>query len=431
MSDTDIQQRIRDEVAALRPYADAFGVERLRDGSWFNEFIRAMLQQHVAEVEAGGGMAFYTTRYPGLSHTEIMDRLTNDATTAATWAGGASGVATTVTLAAAFATAGVSLLAAPAVASAVIAELLYTALLQVRLVYDLARLHDYPIHIDAPEDLYKIFALTYGVVYTDDLPAAAVTQLSPESARSFVRALVHDNAAAVHQEAMQRMGPELGRGIVWRSLMSNVVPVVGSAGWNYVATMHMADVARRELRALSSLRNAALELVQSVPAGEGALLLAVEAMLVVVTADNQFDAHEQEVFRWIVRSIELPPDVEAQIDAWPVTLDVAALAAQIAARNDPAWKARLAASLLLAAAADGTSVESEQAALAELLAACGHPLDPAVLAERVALFSRPPTVTEQAGESLMQASGDAARGIVNTGRALGMATWALDRKSVV
>lgn len=428
MSDTDRHQNIRDEIAALRPYAEAFGIERLRDGSWFNEFIRAMLQQHVAEVDAGGGMTFYTTRYPGLSDTQIMDRLTDEATTAATWAGGASGVATTATLAAAFATAGVSLLAAPAVATAVIAELLYTALLQVRLVYDLARLHDYPIDIDAPEDLYKIFALTYGVVYTDDLPPTGVTQLSPETARNFVRALVHDNAAAVHQEAMQRMGPEIGRKIVWRAVMSNAVPVVGSAGWNYVATMHMADVARRELHALSSLRAAALELVQSVLPGEGALLLAVEAMLVVVTADNEFDAHEQEVFRWIVRSIELPPDVEAQIDAWPITLDVSALAEQIAARNDPAWKARLAASLLLAAAADGVNNPSEQTALAQLLVACGQPFDSAILAEHVALFSRPPTATEHAGESIMEATGEAARGIVKTGRAIGMATWALLRR---
>ena len=48
--------QIRTELEDLKAIALAFGIERIRDGSWFNEFIHAMLATYAQRIIAGGGI---------------------------------------------------------------------------------------------------------------------------------------------------------------------------------------------------------------------------------------------------------------------------------------------------------------------------------------------------------------------------------------
>lgn len=126
-------------------------------------------------------------------------------------AGGASGLATGAVLAAALATAGVSLAAVPAVAAAALAELLYTARLQVRLVYDLAALARYPLDPDDPDDLYKIFALSYGVVFTQAHLLADLDRLASENRGLLLRRAILGQVDAERRASLLLLGPQIGR----------------------------------------------------------------------------------------------------------------------------------------------------------------------------------------------------------------------------
>src|SRR3954467_10191557 len=87
----DMLNQIRAELEDLKAIALAFGVERIRDGSWFNEFIHAMLAPYAQRIIVGGGIAFFRTKYPGLTRNQIAEKLCDLATRYAALAGGASG----------------------------------------------------------------------------------------------------------------------------------------------------------------------------------------------------------------------------------------------------------------------------------------------------------------------------------------------------
>jgi len=140
----------RAELEELKDYVAAFGLKRLKDGTWFDEFVKAMLHAYDDPEK----VAKLKTRFPKQNDESIAETLVKEASRLAAVAGGASGLTTGAVLASAFATAGISLAALPSVAITALAELLYTARLQERLVYDLAALALSLIHISEPTRPY-------------------------------------------------------------------------------------------------------------------------------------------------------------------------------------------------------------------------------------------------------------------------------------
>src|SRR6266508_4782566 len=122
----DMFNQIRTEIEDLKAIAAAFGVERIRDGSWFNEFIRAMLATYAERIIAGGGIEFFRAKYPGLTRDQIAEKLCDRATRYAALAGGASGATASAAFAATIGTAGgAGVVAVPAGLAAITAEMLY------------------------------------------------------------------------------------------------------------------------------------------------------------------------------------------------------------------------------------------------------------------------------------------------------------------
>jgi tellurite resistance protein len=406
-ADTETRQgmldQIRAEIEDLKSIAAAFGVERIRDGSWFNEFIHAMLATYAQRIIAGGGIEFFRAKYPGLTRDQIAEKLCDLATRYAALAGGASGATASAAFAATIGTAGgAGVVAVPAGLLAIMAEMLYTTRLQVRLIYDLSTVYGYPIDVEDPEDLYKAFCMAYGVAFASGNAGAAVKAATPEVARAQIRGLINGQTAAIQQVAIRVLGPRIGRQITQRAILRAAVPVVGvgiSATWNYVATNAIATSARHGLRAVGRLRDAVGDVAHLLQARLEHAPLVLESMLVVITADGRFDQYEQEVFNCVVRQLDLAPEVLAQVER-RVDASADSVEQRLRAIDDPALRTTLATCLRLVAIADGTVAEAEIRLLRWLLAALGDDLDLERLREQAKPFQRPANWAQQAGESI-------------------------------
>lgn len=411
-------QQLRAELEELRGYVAAVGLERITDGTWFDEFVRTMLHAYHEEAEGAGGNGRFAARVPGQDSSAVADALVEEAARLAALAGGASGLATGAVLAAAFATAGVSLAAVPAVAAAALAELLYTARLQVRLVYDLAALAGYPLDPDDPDDLYKIFALSYGVVFAHPHLLAGGDEPAPEARSLALRRAILGEVDAERRAGLLLLGPQIGQAFIGEALASNVVPVAGAVGWSYLVTRRVGAVARFELRALRELRGAVEQLATQLDDHQDAALPVLDALLDVIAADGVYTAHEQEVFQTVVVRLALSPERRAALlrelspegEAWAQALAVAAQPLRDA----------LAEALMLVAAADGEVVVAERERVLELVQACGRAVDAEELERRAALFRRPAAP----GDGVL----DAARNIGTVARRWGQATLDLLRR---
>lgn len=410
-SDSPEQQtllrQIRTEIDELKAVAGAFGVKRIKDGSWFNEFIRAMLDTYAQKIIDGGGVAFFRRKYPGLTQEQIAVKLCDLATRYAALAGGASGFTSSAAVAATFGTlGGAGPVAIPASIAALSAEMFYTTRLQIRLIYDLSIIYGYPIDLTDPEDLYRAFAMAYGLAFTTGNAGFAIKTATPEVARTYLRGLMYGHMAAVRQVAIRVLGPEIGKKITQRALLRASVPVVGiglSATWNYVSTGHMAEQARAELRARGKVRDAVRALgaeIRQYPQQTG---LALEAILTIATADEVFDQYEQEVYRYIIQDAQLAPEVleslEQRVDFQPASIEQ-----RLRSLNDPSLCNALANCLKLVAAADGSIHINEASLVRGYLTALNTPLHDDELANLAQEFARPRKATEQVKDTVKTAT---------------------------
>lgn len=108
---------------------------------------------------------------------------------------------------AAVVTAGVGI---PAAIVGVMAEVLYTVRLQLRLAYDLHLLYGMPIEADDPDDLMKLFAVIYGVK-SAEVGGLGLKAYGPEVARAQIFRLIHGNTQAIQAAAGQVLGPRIAK----------------------------------------------------------------------------------------------------------------------------------------------------------------------------------------------------------------------------
>ena len=397
--------QIRAEIEDLKSIAAAFGVERIRDGTWFNEFIHAMLATYAQRIITGGGIEFFRAKYPGLTRDQIAEKLCDLATRYAALAGGASGATASAAFAATIGTVGgAGFVAVPAGLAAITSEMLYTTRLQVRLVYDLSTVYGYPIDVEDPEDLYKAFCMAYGVAFATGSVGATVKATAPEIIRAQIRGLINGQTAAIQQVAIRLLGPRIGRQITQRAILRTAVPVVGvgiSATWNYVATNGIATSARHGLRAIGHLRDAVGDVAHLLKAQPEHAPLVLESMLAMILADGRFDQYEQEVFNCVLGYLNLAPEVLAQVER-RVGIVGDTVEQRLRAIDDPELRITLATCLQLVAIADGSVVDSEIALLRRLMAALQQDIDIARLHEQARQFQRPSSWTQQAGESISE-----------------------------
>ena len=196
-----------------------------------------------------GGAAYLRAKYPGLPTDAIAGKLCELAETYAAVAGGVSGAAAS----AAVLTAGMAI---PAAISGVMAEVLYTVRLQLRLAYDLHLVYGVPLDANDPEELTRLFGVVYGVKAAE-LGGLGIKAYGPEVARAQLFRLIHGNTPMIQAAASQVLGPRIAKQITQKAIIKTAVPIVGtafSAGWNYTTTQMMATRGRHAVRLAAALR---------------------------------------------------------------------------------------------------------------------------------------------------------------------------------
>lgn len=398
--DRSVLQEIRVELEDLKTTAAAFSVSNIRDGSWFNKFLSAMLDRYSSEILEKGGVEYFRAKYPGHTQDQIADKLCTLATRYAALAGGASGATSSVAFAATIGTGGLGGAAAVSGAmSAIVAEMLFTTRVQIRLVYDLSVVYGYPLDVTDPEDLYRAFSLAYGLSFAAGNAGALAKAATPELARAHIRALIHGHTQAIQAVAIRLLGPRLGRQITQKAILRTAVPVVGvvvSSSWNYVSTSGIASSARHELRARAILRDAVRDLaVLLEAAAEEDSVTVLEALLALAMADGTFQAHEQEVYNRVVAVLR-PSRATLEALERRVEIDPARIEARLGTLSTEAVRRALAETLMLVAVSDGTVGDAEVALLSRWLPALGAAMQQRELEQRAAHFRRNKTFSEQA-----------------------------------
>lgn len=361
-----IKQGILVEISDLKDTAQAFGFEAIKNGTWFSDFLKSCLNSYEERVMAQGGAAYLRGKYPGLPTDAIATKLCELAESYAAVAGGLSGAVAS----AAVLTAGAGI---PAAIAGVMAEVLYTVRLQLRLAYDLHLLYGMPLDADDPADLIKLFAVVYGVKGAE-VGGLGLKAYGPEVARAQIFRLIHGNTQAIQAAASTVLGPNIAKHITQKAMIKTAVPIVGtgiSAGWNYVTTHMMGIRVRHGVRVAAALREQTQRLQDKIGRNERAELAVLEGLMALALADQNFDDKENEVYRTFLKQLALPQEQIEQL-AQKIDPDLETVCGALNAIEDGACKEPIARSFCLITAADGQIVPAEEEVLKRLLTALGQ-----------------------------------------------------------
>ncbi len=361
-----IKAGILQEIADLKETVQSFGVQAIKDGSWFNKFLKSCLGSYERKVMEQGGAAYLRGKYPGLPIDAIAGKLCELAEKNAAIAGGLSGAAaSSVAL-----TGGASL---PAAFTAVMAEVFYTVRLQLRLAFDLHLLHGIPMDADDPEDLIRLFAVIYGVKVAE-VGGLGLKTLGPEVARAQLFRLIHGNTKVIQAAANKLLGNRIAKVVTQKAILKTAVPVVGvgiSSGWNYATTRMMGARVRHGVRVSAALREETERLQGQIGRNEQAEVAVLEGLMALALADRNFDDKEREVYLTFLKQLALPEE-ELQRLADKVDVDLDTACAALRSIQEPANRESVARVFCLIVAADGELQGAEQEVLTRLLEALGE-----------------------------------------------------------
>lgn len=414
--------KIKAEMIELQATVQAFGLERLKDGTWFNEFLQTVMKPYGERVLKNGGVAYFRTKYPGVTRDALAQKICDTATKYAALAGGASAAISSAAFVATIGTAGgASVVMVPAGMVVILSETLWTIRLQMRLVFDLYLLQDYPIDLDDPEDMYKAFCLAYGIQFATDTVGGATKTLTPEAARSMLRNVIHGNTKLIQKMAGKVLGPKIGRKITEKALLRAFVPVVSigiSTGWNYLTTKTLGETVRQELRCLGRLRDAAGSLTPRLADDPETSAVVLEALMALINADGHLDLREQELFRHVAAFLEVPAATLERIEKH-TDLDPTAVAVRLSQLSSPDVREATRDLLEVAAASDGRLKDSEGIVLSLFEEALGYEFDAPSVIARASNYQKDATRVGKAVQSAKKAAVDAGTFVAGTGKKLG------------
>ena len=361
MNTEKIKTDIISEINDLQTTARSFGMEKIKSGSWFNEFLVSCLSSYQERIIEKGGEAWLREKYPGLPTDAIAAKLCDLAEKYSAIAGSVSGA----TASAAVFTAGVGV---PLAVSTIMAEVLFTVRLQLRLVSDLYLLYGIPLNASDPEDLLGIFAVVYGVKLVE-VGGVGLKTLGPEVMRAQLYRLIHGNTKAIQAAVNRVLGPRIARSVTQKGILKSAVPVVGvalSAGWNYTATRAMGSRVRKEVRIKADLREQALRMQDKVDTDETTALALVEGLLAISLCDGDFDDQERDVYLTFLRWLKLSPD-QLKTFSERIHTDLDGVFRQLKTIEEQSTREALAHCFCLIAAADGVLKPAEKEILVQIL----------------------------------------------------------------
>lgn len=380
--ENSVKNQIKTEVEDLKKMAIAFGPARLKDGTWFNEFVHAMLSSYAEKIIKEGGAEYFRKKYPGLTKDAIAEKLCTLAMRYAALAGGVTGVTAS--------TAVLGGLTVPVIIAAIGGEILYTTRLQVRLIYDLATVYGDPIDVNDPEQLYRAFMLAYGISGVTANAGAIVAAAGPEVVRAQTYRFITGKTPIIQEAAKRLLGPNIGKMITRKAILKVTVPVAGiaiSSGWNYLSTKGIADVGRQEFRLDAQSQQAAIDQCSKANLTSKDLPIIVQAVQAIINIDGSIDPRELKVYQAIVRCLNVPKEYLQEIES-RVEINADTVEKQLRTIKDDKLRKALAEMLKLAASASGKIAPEELNLLNRFLPALDTKLNLNALQSQASQFSR-------------------------------------------
>jgi hypothetical protein len=332
------------DVEGLRESARRLGVLRAEREGWFGELVRGRLRRALFERTATN----WDRVYPGLDAEARAERHAGAAARRAALTGGISaGFAHVGEVVTVFTEGLAAPLCVPAVAAAIVGDIVACAKVQIELVFDLASIHEVAFDLHDTAELAKIFDLA---LRGDARAGAEVDGRWPSPA------------------AGNALLARLGRGLL-DDAMLGLVPFVGipyTATSNYRATRRVARVAARALRRRVALREALASAAFTAPPA-----LLVEGAWLLSTADGVATHEELLVVAAIARAVA--PDASPALDTLD-TCDERRWLERAAALSAPE-RAALVSGISLAASLRGPTRHPERCFLGRVGHALGLPVD--------------------------------------------------------
>jgi len=291
----------RRELAMLRDAAKHIGVDKLRDGSWFQRVVASHVKKHLSAINA----RTWDALYPGLDVEERAARRIQSVARKAAAAGVTASLGASTGELLSLLTEGLAApVGLPAAVLSMTLEAAYTSLLQVDLACDLASIYGVPFDVDDVGEVATLFGLSLEV----DVKRRRPTQEDEEP-----NEVDADDGLTAKLLKLEdgEIAKRIGKKLIEESVMRNGIPILGvaiSGRWNYVATKRLGKTVKKYVRYRRALLHgcAALHLeAVSDPTliVEGAWLLATndgdagheEVMALALIMDQLSDPHRQGI----------------------------------------------------------------------------------------------------------------------------------------
>jgi RNA polymerase subunit RPABC4/transcription elongation factor Spt4/tellurite resistance protein len=344
--DKVIETEVSSELDEAKDFAKTLNIDDIKNGQWFIALFQKVVRSYDRNVRA----EYFQQKYPGLSPDEIADILTSVTVKYATIAGAVTGAAATVNQIGALSTAGMTL---AVMASAIGAEMVYLARIQMRLILDLSVVYDLQLDPDDPEDILMIFGYALGVA-----PAEMLGKGLGVAARGGTQYAVKKYISKGTLKAIQDFGKRIGIRILQKSILKYTVPVVSAvvgSSYNYVATKSVGGIAKSHLKNRGKVTE---ELRQLVSRQNTYDIAFPAAAMYMAQIDGKFSTKEKEFYRALLSRMSF--EEHTQTGFRKLITNEGNILEAIAQIEDNELKSSLVEVLVLMAIYDGELVEGER-----------------------------------------------------------------------
>ncbi len=359
--DEVIESEVSSELEEAKAFAKTLDIDEVKSGQWFIALIQKVIQSYDRNARA----EYFQQKYPGFSPDETADILTSVVVKYATVAGAVTGVAASASQISALGSAGMTI---AVMASAIGAEMIYLAGIQMRLVLDLSILYDLQLDPDDPEDILMIFGYALGVA-----PVEMMGKGLQVAARGGTQYAVKKYISKGTLKAIQNFGKRIGIRILQKSVLKYAIPIasagVGSA-YNYTTTKSIGGIAKNHLKNRGKVTE---ELRQLVSRQNTYDIVFPAAAMYMAQIDGEYSKEEQVFYKAMLSRMSFDEHTQAEFKKLMANEgDILEAFAQI---EDDEIKYSLVEVLVLMAVYDGELVKEERDFLIKTAAYLNVPLD--------------------------------------------------------
>ncbi len=305
--------------SAFKKMRDQFrdgAADELRSGSWLGQTVQWVLQQYSTQVNA----EYLRKKYPGAGPVNQAAKAVSLASKHAAVVGGMSAAAVTGLELGAVAAGPWGVLAIPAGATVVLADVSMTTRIQLRTTYDLSALYGAPLAADDAEDCYLIFLASMGAKLGEAAGEVAMN-VGPKVVAFNVRRMLRAGLRAALVEIVKRIGgTALAKKLTERVLMRVLVPGISipvGAGLNYWFVRSICRTANHKMRRRGAAVRPLVRLFRE--ASELPRETAVKALVTVMQSPGAAKGWEEgqlDALRHTQSALVLSDDTISGLEDW-------------------------------------------------------------------------------------------------------------------